>query len=863
MPTIRSFHVRPRLPQPLSRLDTLARNLWWCWNHAAVELFHRLDPDKWAEVGHNPLALLARVDQAVLETAAADDGFLSQLDGVWQTFTDYLNAQQTWFLRHGKHDAPVANATVPAEAFPGQRIAYFSAEFGISESLPIYSGGLGVLAGDHLKSASDLGLPLVGVSLLYHEAFHQYLNADGWQQEAHPTTDLSMLPARLQRDAEGKPVTITCELPGRTLHARVWRVDVGRVPLILLDSNLPENAVEDRAITDRLYGGDLDMRIRQEVLLGIGGLRALDALGLSPAVCHMNEGHSAFLALERVRQLRVKHDLTFAQAAELAAAGHCFTTHTPVPAGNDRFPPEMVNRYLQHWPDALGLSRDELMALGRENPADPAEHFCMTVLALKLATRSNGVSKLHGAVSRGMWKRVYPGATVPEVPIGSITNGIHQRSFLSNELRRLFDSYLGPKWHANPEEDQSWSRLERIPAEELWRSHERCRERLIANARTRLASQLERRGASAREVREASEVLDPKALTIGFARRFATYKRATMFMRDPVRLSRILNDPDRPVQLIFSGKAHQRDEPGKELIRKLVHLAQEPEFRHRIVFLEDYDMNVARLLVQGVDVWLNNPLRPLEASGTSGMKAAVNGGINASVLDGWWAEAYDGQVGWAIGGGEEYDDAELSERIECEALYHLLESEIVPLFYSRTKEGLPREWVERMKTSMRRLAPVFNTHRMVAEYYSEAYAPLATRLAALAASDQRGARALADYKQRVSAQWDRVGVRSVESGAGDLTVGEQLPVRAVVSLGDLTPDEVQVQAFTGPLDMRGELVGGHGVPMTAGQRNADGSWLFDTRLQPDTSGRFGYGVRVIPHHPQLVHPFGWVPVRWG
>lgn len=863
MPTIRLFHVRPRLPESLSRLDALARNLWWCWNHAAVSLFNRLDEELWTEVGHNPLALLARVDQARLEAASRDDGFLRQLDEVWQSFEEYRAGTNTWYLREvAKSDVGVP-VPVPAIAFPDQRVAYFSAEFGLSESVPIYSGGLGILAGDHLKSASDLGLPLVGVSLLYHEAFHQYLNADGWQQEIHPTTDLSTMPAALQKDADGNPVTVSCELPGRTVHLRVWRIDVGRVPLILLDSNLAENTPEDRPITDRLYGGDLDMRIRQEVVLGIGGLRALAALGLSPAVCHMNEGHSAFLALERVRQLRVEAGLSFAEACEVAAAGNCFTTHTPVPAGNDRFPPEMMSRYLAGWPEALGASEDELMALGREDPSDDAEHFCMTVLALKLATKSNGVSKLHGQVSRKMWQRVYPGAMKNEVPIGSITNGIHQRSFLANEMRRLFDAYLGPKWHSNPQDAVNWALLERIPAEELWRSHERCRGQLIAFTRQRLARQLERRGASAREVREAAEVLDPKALTVGFARRFATYKRATMFMRDPVRLAKLLNDPKRPMQLIFSGKAHQRDEPGKALIRKLVHLASEPEFRNRIVFLEDYDMNVARMLVQGVDVWLNNPLRPLEASGTSGMKVAVNGGINASVLDGWWAEAYDGEVGWAIGGGEEYENYETSERVESEALYHLLESDIVPLFYERSKDQVPRGWVEKMKISMSRLSPFFNTHRMVRSYHDEAYAPLARRHQALFANNQARARLLSEYKTRVKSQWERVGVRSVDASERELTVGDTFAVKAVVSLGDLKPDDVQVQVFAGSLDMRGELVGGAPHPMTPIKPDADGTVVYEARMSPETSGRFGFGVRIVPNHPDLVHSFGWVPVRWG
>lgn len=862
MPTIRTFHVRPSLPDRLKPLDRIARNLWWCWNHAAVDLFHRIDPDLWHEVGHNPLALLARAGQERLEAAASDDGYVSQLDGVVRALDDYLGSTTTWFRRHGGAEAGGAG-TMPVEQFPLRRIGYFSAEFGLTESVPIYSGGLGVLAGDHLKSASDLGLPLVGVSLLYREAFHQYLNADGWQQEIHPETDLTLMPIALVKNAQGAPLVIECELPGRMLRARIWRLDVGRVPLLLLDANIPENAPEDRRITDRLYGGDLEMRIKQEILLGIGGLRALHAAGLAPVVCHMNEGHSAFLALERTRRAMLEHGLSFAEAKEVASSGNCFTTHTPVPAGNDRFPPEMVDRYFAEWPGALGISREQFLALGREEPSDPLEHFCMTVLALKLATRANGVSKLHGRVSRGMWKRVYPGVPEQEIPIGSITNGIHHRSVMGPDMRRLLDSYLGPKWITEPDDPATWERIERIPAEEFWRAHERARERLIAFSRERLAEQIRRRGGSPGDVADAAEVLDPKALTIGFARRFATYKRATLVMRDPARLARILNDPRRPVQLVFAGKAHQKDEPGKEIIRKLVHLAGLPEFRHRIVFLEDYEMNVARALVQGVDVWLNNPLRPLEASGTSGMKAAVNGVLQVSVLDGWWAEAYDPSIGWAIGAGEEYEDNQRAEKIEAEALYHLLETDVVPRFYTRTKDDVPREWIERMKGSVRKLAPVYNTQRMVREYYEQMYRPEAERHQRLSTEKAGSARALASWKNRVASQWDRVGVRAVDAGPDEVTVGATLPVRAHVALGELKPEDVAVEIFQGQVDSRGELLDGTAVPMTAAGRNDDGSIRFEGRVPTARTGRFGFAVRVVPRHAELTQPYGFVPVKWG
>jgi starch phosphorylase len=863
LPTFRTYYVRPTLPALLKPLDDIARNLWWCWHSAAVELFQRLDRDLWEAVDHNPLALLSRVGQSQLEAAASDDGFLTHMDGVAAGLKSYLEPPASWFSRTAAERPPLPGARLPADQYPAQRVGYFSAEFGLAESVPIYSGGLGILAGDHLKSASDLGLPLVGVSLLYREAFHQYVNADGWQQEVHPETDVSLLPATLQRDAKGVPVLVPCELPGRNLVARIWRIEVGRVPLILLDANTPENSAEDRKVTDRLYGGDLDMRIRQEILLGIGGLRALQALGLAPAVCHMNEGHSAFLALERVRQHIRERRLSFAEARELACAGNAFTTHTPVPAGNDRFPPEMIDRYFGDWYATFGVSRDEFLALGREDPADASEPFCMTVLALRLAARSNGVSRLHGRVSRSLWKRVYPEVPQNEIPIGAITNGIHQRSFLSDDMRRLFDSYLGPKWVSDPDDPVTWERVDRIPAEELWRAHERGRERVIAFARERLARQLGRRGSGARAVAEANEVLDPKALTIGFARRFASYKRATLVLRDPERLARLLNNMQRPVQILFAGKAHQKDEAGKEIIRKVLHLAGQPEFRHRIVFIEDYDINVARMLVQGVDIWLNTPVRPLEASGTSGMKAVVNGAIHVSVLDGWWAEAYTSSVGWPIGEAEEYQDREVGERIEAEMLYHLLESEIVPMFYQRSPEGLPRDWIDLMKHSIRALAPVFNTHRMVREYCETVYVPVTKRLDRLSAGDGARVRGLARYRQRLAAQWERVAVKSFEAGPADVSVGKPLSVKARVTLGDLTPAEVDVQAFSGPVDARGELLDGQAVSLQPLGRPVDGVVVYAGEVPSRLSGRFGYSVRILPRNEDLATPFGLVPVRWG
>ncbi|MFY9727216.1 MAG: alpha-glucan family phosphorylase, partial [Bryobacteraceae bacterium] len=622
------FKVIPSLPARLEGLRTLAYNLRWSWDHNTVELFRRLDSDLWESTGHNPVRMLGLIGQAQLEAAARDDAFIAYLHHTEIALASYLAGEASWYRRFsGEID--------------GVLVAYFSAEFGITECLSIFAGGLGMLAGDHLKSASDLGVPLVGVGLLYQQGyFRQYLNAAGWQQESYEDNDFQNLPIALERRADGTPLTVDLSYDGRKIAAQIWRAVVGRVSLYLLDTNIAQNRPEDRDITDQLYGGGNEMRLKQEIMLGIGGCRALEALGLEPTVYHMNEGHSAFLSLERVRRLMERDSLSFAEAREVACAGLVFTTHTPVPAGHDYFSPGLLDRYLGEYVTSLGLSRAEFYGLGRQNPANDSEEFCMTVLALRMAASSNGVSQLHGAVSRKMWKSLWPGVPEDEIPIGSVTNGVHLRSWISAEMNQLYDRYLSPKWREEHADTELWKRAETIPAAELWRTHERRRERLVGFARRRLRVQLERRGAPQAEIDAGEEALDPDALTIGFARRFATYKRATLLLRDPDRLARILNNPQRPVQIVFAGKAHPRDDAGKVFIQQIVKLAQRPEFRRHIVFLEDYDPAVARSLVQGADVWLNTPLRPQEASGTSGMKALANGGLNLSILDGWWDEAW-------------------------------------------------------------------------------------------------------------------------------------------------------------------------------------------------------------------------------
>jgi starch phosphorylase len=844
---IRTFSVIPALPEPLKPLWTLAHNLRWAWKHDIIELFMRLDSDLWEETNHNPVLMLGTVKQERLEAAVNDVGFMAHLNRVIEYLNDYVTSKDTaWFAQtHGPVEDPL--------------IAYFSFEFGITECLSIFAGGLGVLSGDHMKSSSDLGMPLVGMGLLYQQGyFRQYLNQAGWQQEAYEDNHFDNLPLHLERGAEGAPLKVEVEFPGRTVFAQIWRVEVGRVPLYLLDTNIPQNTnPQDRDITDQLYGGDQDMRMKQEILLGIGGYKALEALDLNPTVYHMNEGHSAFLALQRIRCLMQNHDLTFTEAREAASAGLVFTTHTPVPAGHDRFSPQLMEYYFSDYAkNKLGLAWNDFLALGRENAYDYGEPFCMTTMALRLAAYSNGVSELHGKVSREMWQGLWPGVPQEEIPIDHITNGIHTLTWISRDMKELYDRYLGPRWREEPADQAIWQRAEHIAPEELWRTHERRRERLVSFTRRRLREQLEQRGASQSEIQAADEVLDPEALTIGFARRFATYKRATLILRDVERFARLVNDPEHPVQIIFAGKAHPRDNPGKELIQKIVGMSRQETFRRRMVFLEDYDMIVARYMVEGVDVWLNTPRRPREASGTSGMKAAANGVLNLSILDGWWAEAYESEVGWAIGRGETYDDPNYQDQVEAEALYDMLERDVIPTFYDRGRDRLPRRWIEHMKASIASLSHYFNTNRMVAGYTDQFYMPAARRHDVLTANEMERAKQLAAWKLHIQDNWAQVRVERVNGDMpSEIKVDNTFTAQSVVHLGSLAPEDVCVELYVGLVNPGDELVRGSATPMDMVQKLDENRYLYEANSKCAMSGLHGYTVRVLPNHPDLVTSF--------
>ena len=853
---INQFLVKTNIPENLKNLQELATNLWYSWNYEALEIFIRLgyQPDinsgknYWEGSNQNPVKMLGIIPPQELLEASQDESFVSNLDKVYKQFQEYMK-RKSWFTKHFPED----------KSF---KVAYFSCEYGLDECLPVYSGGLGILSGDHLKSASDLGIPLVGIGLLYQEGyFQQYLNNDGWQQESYIINDWYNMPVSLECNEAGEPLLVAVQLERDTVYCQIWRVQVGRTPLYLLDTNIPQNSTEHREITNRLYGGNRDMRIRQEIVLGIGGIEALNALGIKPSVYHMNEGHSAFLALERIRQLMKEQDLSFHEAQVIVWSSSVFTTHTPVPAGNEMFSQDLIRTYFQDMARDLGLSMDDFIALGQEFPGRSAA-FCMTVLALRMAAFCNGVSELHAETSREMWQTLWPELPVEEIPISNITNGIHSMTWTSFRMKELLDRYLGPKFREEPEDPDVWQRIDKIPDNELWRIRQLRRERLITFTRKGLSKQLKSRGASPSEIRYAEEVLNPHALTIGFSRRFASYKRATLLFRDIDRLEAILSNSMRPVQIIFAGKAHPQDNPGKELIREIVKIAATPAFRNHVVFLENYDINVARYLVQGVDIWLNTPRRPLEASGTSGMKAAVNGVLNVSVLDGWWCEGFGDGLGWAIGSGELYDDAKTQDDIESEALYRLLENDIVPLFYERDRVGLPREWIQMMKSSMKKLGSNFNTYRMLVDYTKKLYLPASRSDESLTQNDFQNAKDLAAWQDRIRRDWTQIHLEnsSLEKQV-DIKVGEQVKITVKVWLGFLQPSDVSVEAYFGPLNENDTIIHGRALPLNH-NGNTDGAYIFEGLIPMDYTGRCGYSVRILPKHPLMPHPYTPVLIKW-
>lgn len=851
---INKYMVSPSLPKELEPLLEITKNFWWCWNQKAVNLLRTIDIDNYDEKDHNPIRILGESSQECFYNMLHDDAAMMNLAEVYDEFKTYMN-QETWYA-----------SLDDSQKTENEKIAYFSFEYGLHESLPNYSGGLGILSGDHLKSASDLGLPFIAVGLLYRKGyFRQYLNADGWQQEYDIENDFFNLALEKVLDSNGETMKVDVDLPGRKVYAQIWKANVGRIQLYYLDANIEENSVEDRDITAQLYGGNLETRIQQEILLGIGGIKALKKLGIKPTIYHMNEGHSAFLSLERIRQLMIDDKLDRKTAREVVFSSNVFTTHTPVPAGNDVFPIEMMQKYFVDYIKQIDMTMEEFLKLGKIDPNNQKEDFCMTVLALNLSAENNGVSELHGHVSREMWKDIWKGVPAKELPIDSITNGIHTLSWISFDMQNLLDRYLGPRWRTKPLEYGIWERVQKIPDAELWRTHERRKERLIDFCRERLKAQIINRGFTKNEINHAEQILTPEALTIGFARRFATYKRGTLLFRDIERLKKIISNPHRPVQIIFAGKAHPHDNGGKELIKNIAEICRREEFRDHIVFLEDYDINVARYMVQGVDVWLNNPRRPLEASGTSGMKVPPNGGLNFSILDGWWDEAYDGQNGWAIGNREEYTDLEYQDEVESNALYNVLENEIIPLYYERGRDDIPRQWVTAMKWSMQTVCPQFSTNRMVADYFNKFYTNASRRYINMTSDDFKKSKELKSWKDNISSKWSKVSFENTmsEMPSRNLQVGSKFEVKTIVNLGNIAPDSVRVELYHGKLSMKDEITEPTIVEMKHSSDLGNGRHSFIGSLECVNTGQSGYAIRMYPYHKDLGYKFDMKMIIWS
>jgi glycogen phosphorylase len=839
IPALRTFRVRPVLPAALEPLSDLAGNLHWAWDHGTQELFRWIDPDAWEVVGGNPVELLGRIPRDRLEALAEDGAFLAQLTELHTALERYL-AQPRWAQAQDPLPPPVA---------------YFSPEFGLTHAMQTYSGGLGVLAGDHLKAASDLGLEMVGVGLLYrHGYFRQNLDADGWQQEHYPDLNPHSLPlTRLEQD--GAPALVTVQLAGNAVSCQVWRAQVGRVPLLLLDTDLPGNAPADRVVTDKLYGGDVEHRLRQEIVLGIGGVRALQlalqlgevhSAGWRPEVFHSNEGHAGFLQLERIRQLVTDEGLSFDEAIESARSAVLFTTHTPVPAGIDVFPDELMERYFTDFAKECGVDFDRLMEVGQVDAGEGS--FNMAVMGLRLSAAANGVSQLHGRVSRAMFSGLWPRLPEEETPITSVTNGVHALTWVGHEMATVYDRHLAPGWPDNPE---AWARAGEIGDDVLWRARGRARERMVQTIRRAVRGQRERRGEPSGSLLWADAILDPEALTIGFARRFAEYKRGTLLLRQPERLAELLLSSDQPVQLIFAGKAHPRDDLGKDLIRQLVHYSADPELRTRVVFVEDYDMEIAAALYQGCDLWLNNPRRPHEACGTSGEKSVLNGGLHCSTLDGWWDEMYDGENGFAIGAATDYEDSGQQDAADVQSLFDLLEQTVVPMFYDRAEGPLPRRWLGRVRRSLSTLGPRVLASRMVTEYATDLYSPVAERARRLTADAHARARSLAAWLQHVAAAWEQVEIKSLSGEDGVADIGEQRDIEAVVRLGALRPEDVRVELLHGPVSADGQLE--QPISQTLEHSTARrGAEVYTGSMECAVSGEYGLAVRVVPDNPDLL-----------
>ena len=844
--------VNPQLPRRIEKLSKIANNLWWSWNTDFLRLFKDIDIDLWETVERNPVKFLKLVSQEKLEKAAQNNSFLKEYDRITSDFESYMNSSNTWFNKNYPNNSK-------------DIIAYFSAEYGLNEIIPIYSGGLGILSGDHLKSASDLGLPFVAVGLLYKNGyFNQTINGNGVQQTEYKNIDLYNLPILPVKDAENNDVIITVKLPKKNLYLKVWQINVGRVKLYLLDSDIPENTDEDyKKITLKLYGGDQEMRIQQEIVLGMAGTKLLKKLGINPTVYHMNEGHSAFLILELIQNIMDEKKVSFDIARDIVTSKTVFTTHTPVPAGNDIFPIELIEKYFKTFWPKIGLEREEFLKLGMKPTEELEPGFNMGIFALKIAGEKNGVSKLHGAVSRELFGEIWPDIAAAESPITHVTNGIHTCSWLSQNIKELYNKYLIPYWQDSMYLDSVWERINNIPDEKLWNAHMERKEKLIGYVKENVTNRLRRNGVSYEEINEITSKLNPNALTIGFARRFATYKRATLIFRDLERITQILNNSEKPVQIIFAGKAHPADIEGQNLIKYIHEISMKPQFKGKIFLLENYNMAIARRLVTGVDVWLNTPRRPMEASGTSGQKASVNGVINFSVLDGWWAEGYNSKNGWTIGTNAEYDSYDIQDNADSQSIYNTLESKIIPAYYEKDRNGISKKWMELMKNSIISTGGRYSTARMVVDYTNNLYMPLCKQYNEYY-SDLETVMRYNEWKKEIKLSFDKIEITQ-EENANNITLdaGNNIEVKCKVKLPNISYENIEVQAYYGKILDNGIIENISNIPMELIKKDDQTrEYTYRTKIELTTGGNYGYTFRVMPKHEMLLEPANLNLIKW-
>ena len=844
--------VNPQLPKRIEKLGDIANNLWWAWNTEFLKLFQKIDMDLWEQCNKNPVKFLRQVSQESLEKVTRDKNFLNEYDKIADNFEDYINSKNTWF-----------NNKYPENK--NDLIAYFSAEYGLDETIPIYSGGLGILSGDHLKAASDLGIPLVGVGLLYKNGyFNQRINGYGQQETEYTNIDLYDLPINPVKDEKGEDLTIYVKFPKRRLYLKVWQINVGRVKLYLLDSDIPKNNPEDRDVTLRLYGGDQEMRIRQEIVLGMAGVNLLTKyLGLKPTVYHMNEGHSAFLNLEIIKDIIAEKQVTFEVAKDIASSKTVFTTHTPVPAGNDIFPIDLVEKYFQNFWPRLGITREEFLKLGMKPGPDLDSGFNMGILALKIAGKKNGVSKLHGAVSRELFGDVWPNIAANESPIGYVTNGIHTCTWLAPKLKELYNKYLVPYWQDNMYQDSIWEKIKNIPDEKLWNVHIERKKKLLNLVKENTTERLRRSGYSYESINEIVSKLNPEALTIGFARRFATYKRATLIFKDLERITQIMNNTDRPIQLIFAGKAHPADKEGQDLIKYIHEVSMMPQFKGKIFLLENYNIAMSRYLVSGVDVWLNNPRRPMEASGTSGQKASVNGVINFSVLDGWWAEGYTQTNGWTIGTNATYDSYEAQDVADSESMYNTLEEKIAPIYYEKHKNGISKRWIQLMKNSIITTGGKYSTARMLVDYTNQFYIPLCN----LTKKYYDNVDNVAEYnawKKDLYKNWKDIKITQ-GNNLENVTVdaGKNLEVECEVDLPNIDVENITAEVYYGKILENGIVESVNIIPMKLKKADSENKkYYYTAKIELTTGGNYGYTFRVMPKNKMILEPANLDLVKW-